>query len=59
MKDMHKKSLLHAKLLNREMERLKTWKNIYVSNQRRSTPVINEERLFRMKCYKKAVKSKK
>lgn len=52
MKDMQKKSLLQAKLLNKEIERLEKTKCKYISNQKRPNPVVNEERSYRMSCYK-------
>ena len=40
MKDMRKQSLLQAKLLNKELKRLENVKRKYVSNQKRTNPVV-------------------
>lgn len=62
MKDMRKNSLLHAKLLAKELKRLENAKRKYAANQKRTNPVIDPVRLNMMNRYAKKgllLKSKK
>lgn len=62
MKDMRKNSLLHAKLLAKELKRLENAKRKYAANQKRTNPVIDPVRLNMINRYAKKgllLKSKK
>ena len=53
MKDMRKQSLLQAKLLNKELKRLENVRRKYVSNQKRTNPVIDPVRSNMINIYTK------